>query len=36
VQVPEAQSALVSVDPQDGAVGALVGGFDFSRASSIA
>jgi penicillin-binding protein 1A len=29
VQVPEAQSALVSVDPKDGAVAALVGGFDF-------
>lgn len=29
VQVPEAQSALVSIDPHDGAVGALVGGFDF-------
>jgi penicillin-binding protein 1A len=29
VQVPEAQSALVSVDPRDGAVVSLVGGFDF-------
>jgi penicillin-binding protein 1A len=29
VQVPEAQSALVAVDPNDGAVVALVGGFDF-------
>src|SRR3984885_11856703 len=29
VQVPEAQSALVSVDPRDGAVAALVGGFDY-------
>jgi penicillin-binding protein 1A len=28
-QVPEAQSALVSVDPRDGAIVALVGGFDF-------
>ncbi len=28
-QVPEAQSALVSLDPQDGAVIALVGGFDY-------
>ena len=28
-QVPEAQSALVSVDPRDGAVVALIGGFDF-------
>jgi len=29
VQVPEAQSALVSVDPKDGGIVALVGGFDF-------
>jgi len=29
VQVPEAQSALVAEDPHDGAVVALVGGFDF-------
>jgi penicillin-binding protein 1A len=29
-QVPEAQSALVSVDPQDGAISSLVGGLDFS------
>ncbi len=29
VQVPEAQSALVSVDPRDGAIVALVGGFDY-------
>jgi penicillin-binding protein 1A len=29
VQVPEAQSGLVSVDPRDGAIVALVGGFDF-------
>ena len=29
VQIPEAQSALVAVDPHDGAVVALVGGFDF-------
>jgi penicillin-binding protein 1A len=29
VQVPEVQSALVSMDPKDGAVVALVGGFDF-------
>jgi len=29
-QVPEAQSALVSVDPLDGAVTSLVGGLDFS------
>ena len=31
VQVPEVQSALVSIDPRDGAVRALVGGFDFNR-----
>ncbi|HEX6550357.1 MAG TPA: penicillin-binding transpeptidase domain-containing protein, partial [Gammaproteobacteria bacterium] len=29
-QVPNAQSALVSVDPFDGAIVSLVGGFDFS------
>ena len=29
VQVPEAQGALVAVDPNDGAVAAVVGGFDF-------
>ena len=29
VQIPEAQSALVSLDPKDGAIVALVGGFDF-------
>ena len=29
MQIPEAQSALVAVDPKDGAVVALVGGFDF-------
>ncbi len=28
-QVPEAQSALVALDPNDGAVAALVGGFDY-------
>lgn len=28
-EVPEAQSALVALDPRDGAVAALVGGFDF-------
>jgi penicillin-binding protein 1A len=28
-ELPEAQSALVAVDPHDGAVAALVGGFDF-------
>jgi penicillin-binding protein 1A len=31
VQVPEVQGALVSLDPKDGAVVALVGGFDFSQ-----
>jgi penicillin-binding protein 1A len=29
VQIPEVESALVSMDPTDGAVVALVGGFDF-------
>jgi penicillin-binding protein 1A len=29
VQVPEAQSALVALDPKDGAVVSLVGGFDY-------
>ncbi len=29
VQIPEAQSALVAMDPKDGAVVSLVGGFDF-------
>ena len=29
VQVPEAQGAFVAVDPQDGGVAALVGGFDY-------
>ena len=29
-QVPDAQGAVVSVDPFDGAVGALTGGFDFT------
>ena len=29
-QVPEAQGAIVSMDPYDGAVGALTGGFDFA------
>ncbi len=31
VQVPEVQGALISVNPRDGAVLALVGGFDFGR-----
>lgn len=29
VQIPEAQAALVSLDPTDGGVAALVGGFDY-------
>jgi penicillin-binding protein 1A len=29
-QVPEAQGAVVAVDPYDGAIGALTGGFDFT------
>ena len=29
-QLPEAQSAIVSLDPMDGAITSLVGGFDFS------
>src|SRR5437879_3122277 len=28
-QIPEAQSALVALDPNDGSIGALVGGFDY-------
>lgn len=31
VQLPQVESALVALDPQDGAVTALVGGFDFTR-----
>jgi penicillin-binding protein 1A len=30
-QLPAAEAALVSVDPRDGAIRALVGGFDFNR-----
>ncbi|EQB6624574.1 penicillin-binding transpeptidase domain-containing protein, partial [Escherichia coli] len=30
-QVPDVNSALVSLNPQDGAVKALVGGFDFNQ-----
>ena len=30
-QLPEVESAFVSVDPKDGAIRALVGGFDFNR-----
>jgi penicillin-binding protein 1A len=29
VQIPEAQAAFVALDPQDGAIAALVGGFDY-------
>jgi len=29
-QVPEAQSAVVALDPQDGAISSLAGGFDFA------
>ena len=31
VQLPEIEAAFVSIDPRDGAIRALVGGFDFSR-----
>ena len=31
VQLPQVESALVALDPQDGAVTALVGGFDFGK-----
>ncbi len=31
VQLPQVESALVALDPQDGAVTALVGGFNFSK-----
>ncbi len=31
VQLPEAEAAFISVDPNDGAIRALVGGFDFNR-----
>src|SRR4029077_19304141 len=30
-QLPQVEAALVSMDPADGAVRALVGGFDFNR-----
>lgn len=32
-QLPDAQAALVSLDPRDGAVRALVGGFDFRQSN---
>jgi penicillin-binding protein 1A len=31
VQLPQAEAALVSMDPEDGAIRSLVGGFDFNR-----
>jgi penicillin-binding protein 1A len=31
LQLPEVEAALISLDPQDGAIRALVGGFDFGR-----
>ncbi|GAB3262948.1 penicillin-binding protein 1A [Chitinimonas naiadis] len=31
VQLPQAEVAMVSIDPQNGAIRALVGGFDFNR-----
>jgi penicillin-binding protein 1A len=31
VQLPQVEAGLVSIDPQDGAIRALVGGFDFNR-----
>jgi penicillin-binding protein 1A len=31
VQLPQAEAALVSMDPEDGAIRAFVGGFDFNR-----
>src|SRR5690349_16559290 len=31
-QMPEVEAAFLSLDPQDGAIRALVGGFDFNRA----
>src|SRR5258706_6661106 len=31
VQLPEVESAFIAIDPQDGAIRALVGGFDFGR-----
>jgi penicillin-binding protein 1A len=32
VQMPEAEAAFISLDPQDGAIRSIVGGFDFNRA----
>jgi penicillin-binding protein 1A len=31
VQLPEVEAAFIALDPQDGAIRALIGGFDFSR-----
>jgi penicillin-binding protein 1A len=31
LQLPEAEAAFIALDPQDGAIRALVGGFDFNR-----
>jgi len=31
VQLPQAEAALISMDPEDGEIRALVGGFDFNR-----
>ncbi len=31
IQLPEVEAALVSVDPRDGAIRALIGGFDFNQ-----
>lgn len=35
-QLPDVNSALVSINPQNGAIIALVGGFDLTRANSTA
>ncbi|MCK9563754.1 MAG: PBP1A family penicillin-binding protein, partial [Bacteroidales bacterium] len=32
-QIPQAQAALVAIDPADGAIRALVGGFDFNQSN---
>ena len=31
VQLPEVEAALIALDPEDGAIAALVGGFDFNK-----
>ena len=31
VQIPQVEASLVSIDPQDGSIRSLVGGFDFNR-----